>query len=115
MAIHKEILSLVKSREKELIEEEKSKVAQKVMEMTRKNMEKLKEVSIMKDSKKMTLNSQDFVQVARNSFIFAAPALLVFLTTFQATHNFQMAAVAIETWVINTAVDLLRKFVAGGK
>lgn len=64
-------------------------------------------------SQRFSLNKQDLKQIAKNALIFLAPALLVFLTTFQATHNFEMASVALQTWGLNTAVDFLRKWSAG--
>lgn len=68
----------------------------------------------MQPSKRFTLNSQDLRKVAKNALTFLAPALLVFLVEIQAGHSPKEAVSVLYLWGLNTAIDLLRKFIAQG-
>lgn len=67
----------------------------------------------MKQSNKFNLNSADIERVAKNALIFFAPAAILFLTAIQAGSSVQDAASVLYLWGLNTAIDLLRKYVAG--
>jgi len=64
-------------------------------------------------SKPFSLNIEDAKKIAKNAAIFLAPALLVFLTTYENTGDVDKAMVALRLWVVNTAIDILRKFAKG--
>jgi predicted AAA+ superfamily ATPase len=64
-------------------------------------------------SKRFTLNYDDTRKWLKNAAIFLAPALLFFLIQIQAGKPWQEALDALYLWGINTAIDILRKFVAG--
>ena len=64
-------------------------------------------------SKRFTLNTKDWKKWAINTAIFLAPAMLVFLVGIQQGKSWQESLIAVKLWAINTAVDLLRKFVEG--
>jgi hypothetical protein len=64
-------------------------------------------------SKPFNLNYEDIKKIVKNAVIFLAPALLVFLSTYQTTGDVDKAMVALKLWVINTVIDILRRFVRG--
>jgi hypothetical protein len=64
-------------------------------------------------SPKFSMNENDWERVLKNSVVFSAPALLVFLTQLQAGSSFSDALIALKVWGLSTCVDALRKFVAG--
>ena len=66
-----------------------------------------------KQSDKYTLNKQDVFVWGKNTLIFATPALIIFLTQIQTGSTVEEAAIALKTWLLSTAIDLLRKFIAG--
>lgn len=63
-------------------------------------------------SKKFNLNNEEIKKVVKNALIFAAPAILMFLTVLQSGGTFKEAFVAVQVWTLNTAIDLIRKFMA---
>lgn len=68
----------------------------------------------MKPSQRFSLNSQDVKRVAKNALTFLAPALLVYLVQLQSGHSPKEAVSVLYLWGLNTAIDLLRKFIAQG-
>jgi hypothetical protein len=62
-------------------------------------------------STRFQFNQKDLKAVMRNAVIFAAPALLFFLTTIQAGGSLESALIALKLWAMNTAIDGLRKFI----
>ena len=64
-------------------------------------------------SKKYQLNSADLEKAAKNALIFFAPAAILFLTAIQSGSTVEEASSVLYLWALNTAIDLLRKFVAG--
>jgi hypothetical protein len=46
----------------------------------------------------------------QNTMLFFAPAALVFLTVIQSGGTLEDAFIAIYLWMLNTAIDLLKKF-----
>lgn len=67
----------------------------------------------MKPSKRFDLNKEDLNKWINNSLVFFAPALLVFLIQIQAGKDINESLVAVKLWVLNTLIDLLRKFISG--
>lgn len=47
-----------------------------------------------------------------NTAIFFAPAALLFLMAIQSGKSLSEALIVIELWGINTAIDIIRKFIA---
>lgn len=74
-------------------------------------MGKVKEI-VKKGSSRLELDREDMRKIVRNALIFAAPALLVFLSEIQTGRTPDQAFVAFKVWLLNTAVDMLRKFMA---
>jgi hypothetical protein len=64
-------------------------------------------------SQRFTLNKEDVKKWLKNAAIFFAPALLVFLVAIQAGTPREEALYLVYLWLLNTAIDLTRKFVAG--
>lgn len=62
-------------------------------------------------SKQNKLISQDMVRWAKNTLIFFAPALIIFLSAIQTGTPVKEAAYLIYLWGVNVAIDLLKKFV----
>lgn len=69
----------------------------------------------MNESKRFTLNSQDYKRVLKNALIFAAPALLVLLADLmKALPDWFEGPWLIGTlWLVNSLMDMLRKFLSG--
>lgn len=67
----------------------------------------------MKPSNRFELNKADVEKWLKNTAIFAAPAVLIFLTEIQAGKSLDEALVAIKVWVLSTAIDIVRKWIAG--
>ncbi|MDQ5931254.1 MAG: hypothetical protein QG674_420 [Patescibacteria group bacterium] len=61
------------------------------------------------------LTQADLKKVVKNALIFFAPALLIFLLEIQGGGDIKVAIVAIKLWAINTAIDLLKKYIAESK
>ncbi len=64
-------------------------------------------------SARFDLNEQDFKKWLNNTLIFLAPAALIYLTAIQTGKSNDEAVIALQVWVLNTAIDLTRKFIAG--
>lgn len=67
----------------------------------------------MKASKRFDLNRVDVEKWANNAAIFLAPALLLFLVSVQSGSDWREALKFVELWLLNTIIDILRKFIAG--
>lgn len=67
----------------------------------------------MNQSQKFEMNRQDWIRWGKNALIFLTPAILLFLTEIQAGKTPREAILTLQLWVLNTAIDLLRKFIAG--
>lgn len=63
-------------------------------------------------SKRWHFNEVDLQKWGKNTALFFAPALLLALMTYQSTGDFDKAWVAIQVWMLNTLIDLTRKFIA---
>jgi hypothetical protein len=67
----------------------------------------------MKPSAKGQFNRADLERVARNALIFFAPAAILFLTQIQTGASFEDSVAVLYLWALNTAIDVLRKILAG--
>ena len=65
------------------------------------------------ESKRFSFNKEELLKVGKNALIFLAPALLVFLTAIQKNVPVKEALYLVYLWLLNTAIDLLRKFTEG--
>ncbi len=70
------------------------------------------QTQIMKHSKRFALNHEDVKKWLINTAVFLAPALLVFLSAIQAGVPVRQAMLAVYTYLLNVAIDLLKKFIA---
>lgn len=66
----------------------------------------------MEKSGRVELNNEDVKKWVKNTIIFLAPALLVFLTAVQAGVPVQQALLAVYTYMLNVVIDLLKKFIS---
>lgn len=66
-------------------------------------------------SQRFTLNKEDIIRWGKNTLIFLAPALIIFLTAIKSGADVKDALFLVYLWGLNVAIDLLRKFVAGGE
>ena len=64
-------------------------------------------------SKRFTLNKDDVLAFLTNALIFVAPDLIVFLSALAAKFSAEGAIVTV--LVLNLAIELVRKFLAGRK
>lgn len=64
-------------------------------------------------SKKYNINKEEINKILNNAAIFFAPAFLLFLLSIQAGSTPQQAALALQVWALNSAIDITRKFIAG--
>jgi hypothetical protein len=64
-------------------------------------------------SPKYTLNKEDVLKWLSNTIIFLAPALIIFLTAIQNGANIKDAGWVLGLWVLNTLVDLSKKYLQG--
>jgi len=55
-------------------------------------------------------NSLDFQKWSRNTLIFLAPAIIVFLVSLQSGMTIRQASGALYTWGLGVVLDWLRKF-----
>jgi len=62
-------------------------------------------------SKRFTLNKQDLIKWGKNTLIFLAPALIIFLTALQTGTPVKEALYSIYLWGLNVLIDILKKFV----
>jgi len=69
----------------------------------------------MAESERFTLNREDVSRVFRNALIFAAPALLLLLADVVKALPEWISGpwLLVALWVVNSVVDLLRKFLQG--
>lgn len=67
----------------------------------------------MKPSNRFTLNRADVEKWVKNAATFLAPAALIFLVAIQSGVPLKDALLAVYTWGLSTAIDLLRKYIAG--
>jgi len=63
------------------------------------------------NSKRFTLNGNDFRNWFKNAIIFAAPDLVVFLGAMSARFSAEGALVAV--LFLNLVIDILRKYISG--
>lgn len=75
----------------------------------------LDNILVNKKSGPYQVSYDDLKKWAVNTAIFLAPAALLFLLALQSGKSFQEALVIIELWGLNTAIDLVRKFIADNK
>lgn len=66
-------------------------------------------------SKRFSLNKEDIKRWLKNAAIFFAPAVLVFLVAIQAGTPKEEAMYLVYLWMLNSSIDLIRKFIANGK
>lgn len=66
----------------------------------------------MRNKLMLKIQTMDWEKVLNNALIFLAPAALIFLLAVQSGTPLKQALLVVETWAINTAVDLIRKFIA---
>jgi len=66
-------------------------------------------------SKRFQINKEELLKVGKNSLIFLAPALIIFLTAIQSGVPVSDALYSVYLWALNTTIDLLRKFSEGKK
>ena len=67
----------------------------------------------MKQSPSGELSKQDWKQWGKNTLIFSAPLLILFLTQIQAGVDLKTASSLVLAALINALIDLLRKYQAG--
>lgn len=63
----------------------------------------------------MKVKKTEMRKRVRNSVVFLAPALLVFLTAVQSGVPADQALIAVYTWLVNAFIDLTKKFIASNK
>jgi hypothetical protein len=66
-------------------------------------------------SKRFDLTMEDAEKWVRNSLIFLAPAMIVFLTAIQSGTPFEEALKVVYLYGLNVTIDLLKKFVSENK
>jgi hypothetical protein len=69
----------------------------------------------LEPSTRLDLNTLDWKNWGRNALIFLAPALLAFLVALQSGASLRQSLGFVYLWTLNTAIDLLRKFIQGTK
>jgi len=62
-------------------------------------------------SKRFSLNKEDLLKWGKNTLVFLAPALIIFLTAIQSGVPVKEALYSIYLWGLNVSIDLLKKFV----
>lgn len=63
------------------------------------------------DSKKYQLNERDIKKWLHNTGVFLAPAALVYLMILKNGGTHTEAQVALQLWILNTTIDLLKKYI----
>lgn len=63
-------------------------------------------------SKAWELNKADFKKRLKNTLVFLAPALLIFLIAIQSGIPVDEALLSVYTWGLSTAIDLTKKFIS---
>lgn len=64
---------------------------------------------------KTRVTETEYMKVLRNAALFLAPAALLALIQLQGGASWEEIANILYLWLLNTAIDLLRKFIAAGK
>lgn len=64
-------------------------------------------------SPRFTFNQADWQKWGKNSLVFAAPFLLVFLVAIQQGTDFKKALYIVYLYALNVIIDWLRKFIDG--
>ena len=64
-------------------------------------------------SPKFSLDYKDMEKWAMNTIVFLAPALVIFITAIQSGSTLNDAGYVLLLWVVNTVVDLSKKYVQG--
>jgi len=60
-------------------------------------------------SQKWRLVPEDWQKFGKDALIFSIPALIVFLTVLQSGGTVEEAGVAVYTWILSMAINLLQK------
>jgi len=60
-------------------------------------------------SQKWRLVPEDWQKFGKDALIFSIPALIVFLTVLQGGGTVEEAGVAVYTWILSMAINLLQK------
>jgi len=63
------------------------------------------------ESKRFSLNREDLQKWAKNTLIFLAPALIIFLTAIQSGVPVKEALYSMYLWALNVVIDILKKFI----
>lgn len=64
------------------------------------------------ENTRFTLTKEDMAKWSYNTALFFAPAGLLFLLAMQSGKSVNDALLILYTWGMNTAIDLIRKFIA---
>jgi len=62
-------------------------------------------------SKKFSLNQEDIQKWSKNTLIFLAPALIIFLTAISNGVPVKQALYSLYLWSLNVIIDILKKYV----
>ena len=62
-------------------------------------------------SKKFSLNQEDVQKWAKNTLIFLAPALIIFLTAISNGVPVKQALYSLYLWSLNVIIDILKKYI----
>lgn len=65
------------------------------------------------ESKRFTLNKEDLLRWGKNTLLFLAPVLIIFLSAIKGGANIKDALYLVYLWGLNIVIDLLRKFIQG--
>lgn len=68
----------------------------------------------MKKELSVRLQNLDWVSWLKNAALFLAPAALLFLLSVQGGSSVEQALVYVKLWLLNTAIDVIRKFIQAG-
>jgi hypothetical protein len=67
------------------------------------------------NSPRFSLSINDMDKSMKNAVIFFAPAALLFLMSLQSGNTWNESIDILLLWIINTGVDLTRKFIADNR
>jgi len=56
--------------------------------------------------------SMDWNKWSKNVALFLAPAILLFLLSIESGHTLEESYLVLKLWVLNSSIDLVRKFIA---
>lgn len=65
------------------------------------------------ESKRFTLNKEDLLRWGKNTLLFLAPVLIIFLSAIKGGADIKDALYLVYLWGLNIVIDLLRKFIQG--